>query len=246
MKNIIFLGRKPMAYEAIKYLFSLGFSLKYIILENPEYCYGTPVNDNDTDIYQLIAKKDKNINDIDLVVSFLYWKKIKKPLIDLAKFGCVNFHPAPLPDYKGRAGYNTAILDGKKYFGVSAHYIDSEQLDTGPIIKVIKFKIDPDKENAHSLEAKTQKKLFELFKYIIDTTNKKTKFTVSKNSGGTYLSTPQLESLKLVDLKNDSPDIINRKIRAFFFPPYSGAKIEVKGQEYTLINEEILRYIKKQ
>jgi len=228
-----------MAYEAIKYLFSLGFSLKYIILENPEYCYGTPVNDNDTDIYQLIAKKDKNINDIDLVVSFLYWKKIKKPLIDLAKFGCVNFHPAPLPDYKGRAGYNTAILDGKKYFGVSAHYIDSEQLDTGPIIKVNNFPININ-ENAHSLEKKTQEKLFDLFKEIMGQFLFIDRFKTQPNKIGVYLSKNQLEKLKKVNLKTEN---INDKIRAFFFPPYTGAYVVVKGKKFTLIDDEILTYI---
>ena len=256
LKRAVIFGKKPYSALALKFLLDQNIIIPFVVapvkedykitLSSLAKLHNIPVFSNDTQVYKMTVRNDPLAKNIDLVISYLYWKRLKMPLIRLGKLGCINFHPAPLPEYKGRAGYNTAILDNKKYFGVSAHYVDSEEFDSGPIIKVIKFKIDPDTENAHSLEAKTQKKLFELFKYIIDTTNKKTKFTVSKNSGGTYLSTPQLESLKLVDLKNDSPDIINRKIRAFFFPPYSGAKIEVKGQEYTLINEEILRYIKKQ
>lgn len=230
-----------MAYEAIKYLFSLGISLKYIVLENPEYCYGTPVYDSDTKIYQLIAKKDKSINDIDLVISFLYWKKIRKPLIDLAKFGCVNFHPAPLPDYKGRAGYNTAILDGKKYFGVSAHYINNEQFDIGPIIKVNKFSISP-RENAYSLEKKTQIELYKLFVEVMNMFQKSNKLSTSKNRKGTYLNKYQLENLKEVK-SNDTIENIDKKARAFFYPPYSGAFIKVKNKKYTLINKELLKYV---
>ncbi len=241
-KNIIFLGRKPMAYEAIKYLFSLGFSLKYVVLEKPEYCYETPVSNNDYDLYQLIAKKDRSLNDIDLVISYLYWEKIRKPLIDLPKFGCINFHPAPLPDYKGRAGYNTAILDNSKNFGVSAHYINTEQFDKGPIIKVNRFQISPN-ENAHSLEKKTQKELFSLFKEVINKSLIINKFKTKQNINGIYLDKKHLEMLKEISLKDNSENIDN-KIRAFFFPPYSGAHIFINGKKITLINEEILNYIK--
>lgn len=42
----------------------------------------------------------------DLVVSYLFWRKIRKPLIVRPKYRCINFHPAILPDYRGLAGYN--------------------------------------------------------------------------------------------------------------------------------------------
>lgn len=242
IKNIIFLGRKPMAYEAIKYLYSLGFSLKYIVLENPDYCYNLPVYNNDINLYELISKKDKSLCNIDLVISFLYWKKIKKSLINLAKFGCINFHPAPLPDFKGRAGYNTAILDKTDSFGVSAHYIDSEEFDAGPIIKVNKFPINLD-ENAHSLEKKTQEKLFDLFKEIMDQLIFINKFKTRPNKKGVYLNKNQLEKLKEVNLKTENIENINKKIMAFFFPPYIGANILVKGKKFTLINDKILAYL---
>src|SRR3989339_646847 len=159
IKNIVFLGRKPLAYEAIKYLLCEGYTIKYVILDSLRYCYGIPVETNDKTLYSLISKKSQKIANIDLVVSYLYWRRIKQPLIDLPRYGCINFHPAPLPDYKGRAGYNTAILDGRKKYGVSAHYITDERFDAGPIIKVTEFPID-ENENAYTLEEKSQKQLF--------------------------------------------------------------------------------------
>ena len=35
--------------------------------------------------------------DIDVVISFLYWRLIREPLISLGRVGCLNFHPPPCP-----------------------------------------------------------------------------------------------------------------------------------------------------
>ena len=48
--------------------------------------------------------------DVDVVISFLFWKLIREPLVTLGRIGCLNFHPAPLPDLRGLGGYNVAIL----------------------------------------------------------------------------------------------------------------------------------------
>ena len=62
----------------------------------------------------------------DLVLSFLFWRLIRPPLIDLGRIGCLNFHPAPLPDWRGLGGYNVAVLEGLTEWGVSAHFVDEE------------------------------------------------------------------------------------------------------------------------
>ena len=38
-------------------------------------------------------------------------------------------------------------------------------------------------------------------------------------------------------------DDVEKKIRAFWFPPYDGAYVEIKGQKYTLINRQLLEEI---
>lgn len=35
--------------------------------------------------------------------------------------------------------------------------------------------------------------------------------------------------------------ILIEKIRAFWFPPYTGAYMEINGEKYTLINDYILK-----
>ena len=50
-----------------------------------------------------------------------------------------------------------------------------------------------------------------------------------------------MEEMKKVNLHDDDIDL---KIRAFWFPPYNGAYLEVNGRKYTLINEFILEQLK--
>lgn len=252
MKKIIFLGRKDGALKAIKYLIDKKIKLAAIVGDRNDFVSNklhdlaranrTPFLLDDESLYDLIKNNDKQIKNIDLVISYLYPKKIKLPLINLAKLGCINLHPAPLPDYKSSAGYNMAILDGRKEYGVSAHFIDSEEFDSGPIIKVLKFNIAED-DHMMYLYQKTQEKLFELFKDIIQLFQSGQEIRTIRNEGGLYLNRKQIEKLKEIDIKKDNLETINRKIRAFFFPPYAGAKINIKGQDFTLVNNEMLKYL---
>lgn len=254
IKKVILLGRKPGARQALLYLLKNGIKVPLVVAQKDEACeknlYQTARAGNirvisANKLYDLIKEKNAAVGNVDLIISYLFWSRIKKPLIDLGRQGCINFHPAPLPDYKGRAGYNTAILDKRAWFGVSAHYIDSEDFDSGPIIKVLTFPIDPDTETVLHLEATSQRKLSELFETVIDMFRRGEEIKTTANKGGIYLSADELEALKRVDLEKDSPEIIDRKIRAFFYPPHTGAKISASGREYTLANEAVLKSLTK-
>ena len=88
---------------------------------------------------------------VELVISFLYPRRIREPVLSLGRIGCLNFHPAPLPDFRGVGGYNVAILEGLDEWGVSCHFVD-ETFDTGDIVEVERFSIDPDAHTALSLD----------------------------------------------------------------------------------------------
>ena len=98
---------------------------------------------SDDDLYAAIESphaSELDLTAIDTVLSFLFWNRIRKPLIDLADAGCLNFHPAPLPDMRGIGGYNVAILEDWPEWGVSAHFVD-ETFDTGDVVRVDRFPI---------------------------------------------------------------------------------------------------------
>ena len=86
---------------------------------------------------------------VDVVISFLFPKLIREPLCPLGRVGCLNFHPAPLPDYRGLGGYNIAILEGLRV-GVSCHFVD-ERFDTGDLVEVERF---PSIRRRHRLVAR--------------------------------------------------------------------------------------------
>jgi methionyl-tRNA formyltransferase len=187
------------------------------------------------------AEEYSKDHEVDLVTSYLYWRIIRKPLIENPKYGCINFHPAILPDWKGCGGYNVAILYKLPEWGVTAHYVN-ESVDTGPIIKVNRFPFDFKTATAKSLEAKSQDELVRLYKEIIMEVKEKGRLVTIDvdNSKGTYISRQQMNEMKIItdeDLESEDLDV---KIRAFWFPPYDGAYIERNGQKYTLVDKEIL------
>lgn len=181
------------------------------------------------------------VGGVDLVISFLFWKRIRRPLIELPRIGCVNFHPAPLPDYRGLGGYNVAVLEALPEWGVSAHFVD-ESFDTGELIEVRRFAIDPDTETAYSLERKSQRVLVELFRDVVERARAEGGLEGTPQGDGRYISREEFERMRRIR-PDDSPEQIERKIRAFWYPPYRGATIELGGHTYTVVNDALLREI---
>ncbi len=85
----------------------------------------------------------------DLIVVVAYGKILPKSILDLPKFGCINVHASLLPEYRGAAPIQWAIIDGKKKTGVTTMYMD-EGLDTGDILLKKEISIEED-ETAREL-----------------------------------------------------------------------------------------------
>lgn len=79
-----------------------------------------------------------SIAEADVVISVLYRDLIKPA--ELAKVRAYNFHVGLLPEYRGSACHNWAIINGEQFTGVTLHEID-EGIDTGPIIDAFPFPI---------------------------------------------------------------------------------------------------------
>jgi methionyl-tRNA formyltransferase len=172
MIRTILCGRKQVTVRCIEFLSRSNEFVLQGILTDSQFAdsptveaarrFGVPILD--WSYVNQAAASDQL--DVDLIVSMLYWRKFKGPLIELPKLGTINFHPAPLPHYKGTAGYNLAILESLSEWAVSAHYVD-ENIDTGPIIQTASFPIDVEEETVASLEAKSAKALYELFESVV-------------------------------------------------------------------------------
>jgi len=242
MINILFMGRKPVAAKALSWLVGQpGVTVVGVITDSHlsvsptrevAVANGIPVLDREGMERQVSSGALK----VDLAVSVLYWQKIRAPLRRACSRGVINFHPAPLPEYKGTAGYNLAILEGLDQWAVSAHYVD-EEIDTGALIEVCRFHVDVDHETALTLERKTQPELLAQFIRVIERAlASNALLPTTPNVGGRYISRPEMEAMKEIRPGDDVP----RKIRAFWFPPYDGAWVDVGGIRCTLVSPEIL------
>lgn len=70
---------------------------------------------------------------VDLVISLNCPQLLKRDILELPKYGCVNAHFGMLPEYRGILPVFYAIVNREKEFGVTLHFMD-EQIDNGPII----------------------------------------------------------------------------------------------------------------
>jgi methionyl-tRNA formyltransferase len=173
--------------------------------------------------------------DVDLVISFLFWKRIREPLLSLGGIGCLNFHPAPLPDMRGVGGYNVAVLEGMSEWGVSCHFVEPD-FDTGDIVEVERFPVDPDTATAFSLDLESQERLYELFQRVMRRALAGEELPRTPQGEGRYVDRAEFEALRRVRPGDD----LDRKLRAFWYPPHPGAVLEVDGRELTLVDDGLL------
>ena len=76
----------------------------------------------------------------DICAVVAYGRILPQRVLDIPACGCVNIHASLLPQYRGSAPYQWAVLDGLKETGVSAQRMVWE-MDAGPVIDVEKTPI---------------------------------------------------------------------------------------------------------
>ena len=77
----------------------------------------------------------------ELIAVTAYGKILPENVLDFPKYGCINVHGSLLPEYRGAAPMQRAIIEGKSETGVTIMYME-KGLDTGDMLLVEKCKID--------------------------------------------------------------------------------------------------------
>jgi methionyl-tRNA formyltransferase len=96
------------------------------------------------------AEQLRSLNpDVCAVVA--YGRILPQTILDIPAKGCVNIHASLLPQYRGSAPYQWAVLDGQKQTGVSAQYM-ALKMDAGDVIDVAKTAIDPNETAGELLD----------------------------------------------------------------------------------------------
>ena len=87
----------------------------------------------------------------DVVAVVAYGRILPQNVLDIPAKGCINIHASLLPQYRGSAPYQWAVLDGLKETGVTAMYLCRE-MDAGDMIDTAKTPIGPDETAGELLD----------------------------------------------------------------------------------------------
>lgn len=150
-KCIVFMGTGPFALCALKKLHAAGNAGDRLIVytkENKKSGRGMRetlgavaqyATEHGLALYQPHSLRQESEKEIftalapDLAVVASYGLILPKWLLDTPRLGCINIHASLLPEYRGAAPIQRAIMDGKDKTGVTLMQMD-EGLDTGDIL----------------------------------------------------------------------------------------------------------------
>ncbi len=148
--KIVFMGTPDFAKESLQAIYNSGHNILAVVT-NPDRPKGrgmklvaSPVKefaiDKNIKIYQpeKVRKNEEFINEIkklqpDVICVVAYGKILPKEILDIPKYGCINVHGSLLPEYRGAAPIQWAILNGDKKTGITTMYMDIG-MDTGDMI----------------------------------------------------------------------------------------------------------------
>ena len=103
------------------------------------------------DVYQPTKLRDGSALAIveklrpELIVVAAYGRILPEDILSAAPMGAINVHSSILPQYRGAAPINWAILDGRKETGVTIMYM-AKELDAGDVICMRKTEILPEED----------------------------------------------------------------------------------------------------
>lgn len=87
----------------------------------------------------------------EVIVVVAFGQILRRDVLELPRFGCLNFHPSMLPKYRGAAPVQRAVLEGVVDSGLTIMRL-VKQLDAGPILLQRPWRMDPAR-NAEQLLA---------------------------------------------------------------------------------------------
>lgn len=165
--RVVFMGTPEIAATCLKKIIADGFDVvgvytqpdrpknrghkltaspvKEVALENHIPVFQPETFKEEATVEELRALKP----DICAVVA--YGRILPQRILDVPTYGCVNIHASALPQYRGSAPYQWAVLDGLTETGVTAQHM-ALKMDAGDIIEISKTPIGPDETAGELLD----------------------------------------------------------------------------------------------
>lgn len=238
--SVILMGSKPGSVVALSMLLGRGWDIRAVVVLEEHYqpwtagpTLGEFARQNGLPCF--VQSELPRTGRADFVLSYMYRKLVKADVLALADRAALNFHAAPLPELGGFGCYNRAVLNNSTEFGTTCHYMDRD-FDTGDILRVTRFPIDPRAETALSVERKAQEEMIRLFHdfCILAESGEPLPRTRQDRSKSEYWTEDALQRMKEIPDGADA-ETIDRYARAFWYPPYEGAQLRVDGHRVAVM-----------
>jgi methionyl-tRNA formyltransferase len=193
-------------------------------------------NDEGIDVY---CPKDVNrAEEVDrirelsprIIFSFYYRKMLSPAILNIPPEGCLNLHGSLLPNYRGRAPVNWALIHGEVKTGVTLHYM-IEKPDAGDIVGQRAVGIDFE-DTALTLYRKLEQAARELLDDLLPRIKSNTHPRIpNRVEEGNYFSSRGPEDGR-IDWRQSALSIYNL-IRAVT-RPYPGAFGNLAGERFLI------------
>ncbi|MDZ4667633.1 MAG: methionyl-tRNA formyltransferase [bacterium] len=156
--RIVFLGTPDFAVASLKAIVEAGFEVVGVITM-PDKPAGRGMQLQQSPVKQYAVKNNLHVMqpeklrdpnfieelrslkaDLQVVIAF---RMLPEIVWNMPPLGTINLHASLLPDYRGAAPINWAIINGEKASGVSTFFLKHE-IDTGDILMSAACEIQPE------------------------------------------------------------------------------------------------------
>lgn len=202
-----------------------------------QYCleHKLPFINNNKPNEEMIVQMINNVG-AEFLISVGHQWILSKRVLSSVSGHAVNLHLAKLPDYRGNFSYNHAILNGDASYGVTLHWM-TEEVDRGDYIDIREFPILED-DTAYSLYQKSLDEGAKAFQQFIDRFCSGESLPHKPMQGeGRFYSRKSLEGMREIRDIHDEEEMA-RKSRAFYFPPFEEAYVQIAGRKYYILPEK--------
>jgi len=171
----------------------------------------------------------------DVVAVVAYGRILPQKVLDIPGKGCINIHASVLPQYRGSAPYQWAVLDGCKETGVTAMYLCRE-MDAGDIIDVSKTPIGPDETAGELLDRLAILGAELLSKTLGRMATGEVERTPQEHDAATYA--PMLDKTMCPIDWNKTAQQVHDHVRGM--NPWPVATMELKGNKFKVYSTAIV------
>ena len=171
----------------------------------------------------------------DLIVVAAFGQILKKDVLDMPRYGCINVHASLLPRWRGAAPINAAILAGDEETGVTIMKMDVG-LDTGPMFVKKSIRLNPDDTAGSVLGALSTLGANLLNETLPDIISGKLTAEPQPAEGSTYAPMLKKED-GLLDFTHPAIEL-ERRVRAM--NPWPGAWFEWNGSPLKVMRASVV------